>query len=145
MKYTCETTINLPRNRVAELYNDPDNLPKWQPGLRSFDLISGEYATEGSKSKIVYQMGKRELEMIETLEVYNLPEEFTALYETKGVWNRNQNRFIDLGDSTEWVMDCEFRCDGFLKIMAFLMPGMFKKQTNKMMADFKAFAEAQGA
>lgn len=145
MKYTCEETINLPRAQVAELYDDPDNLKEWQPGLQSFELISGECATEGSKSKIRYLMGKREIEMIETLEVYRLPEEFTAVYETKGVWNRNENRFVDQGDSTKWVMDCEFTCSGFLKIMAFVMPGMFRKQTQKMMRDFKAFAEAKGA
>jgi ribosome-associated toxin RatA of RatAB toxin-antitoxin module len=31
-----------------------------------------------------------------------------------------------------------------MKIMGALMPFMFKSQTKKMMADFKAFAEATG-
>jgi len=33
MKYTSEVTINLPRDRVVELFDDPDNLPKWQKGF----------------------------------------------------------------------------------------------------------------
>jgi len=29
MRYQTEITINLPRARVIELYDNPDNLPKW--------------------------------------------------------------------------------------------------------------------
>ena len=42
MKYTCKLVINLPRERVVELFDDPDNLPRWMEGLQSFEHLSGE-------------------------------------------------------------------------------------------------------
>ena len=36
MKYQNEIEINLPLNRVIELFDNPDNLKRWQPGLESF-------------------------------------------------------------------------------------------------------------
>lgn len=42
MKYRTEITIDLPREQVIEIFDDPDNLPKWQPGLGSFEPLSRE-------------------------------------------------------------------------------------------------------
>ncbi|MFT6694840.1 MAG: hypothetical protein ACJAXU_000330, partial [Paracoccaceae bacterium] len=88
-----------------------------------------------------YKMGRREIVMIETLESCDLPESLIAIYEADKVWNRNENWFVDLGDTTRWDMKCEFQCNGFVKILSVLMPGMFRKQTMKMMGNFKAFVE----
>ncbi len=143
MQYQCTIDINGPRDRVTALFDDPDNLMQWQDGLQSFEHFEGEFGAVGSRSRIRYKMGKREIEMIETLEEHAMPDRMVAVYETKGVWNRNVNTFTDLGEATRWDMDCDFRCSGFLKVMAFVAPGMFRKQTEKMMQDFKRFAEAE--
>lgn len=61
-----------------------------------------------------------------------------------GAWNRVINRFTELGrDETRWEFESEFRCTGFLRIVAFLMPGMFCKASLKDMTHFKKFAESQ--
>ncbi len=39
----------------------------------------------------------------------------------------------------------EFNFTGFMKLVAWLMPGMFKKQSLKYQQDFKRFAESQRA
>ena len=63
-------------------------------------------------------------------------------YDTKGVHNIQKNYFKDEGDKTRWVSETEFQFSGFgMKLMGFLMPGAFKKQSFKYMQDFKAFAE----
>src|SRR5688572_20621412 len=68
MHYRLELEINAPRERVVELFLDPDNLQKWQPDLVSFEQIgSGAPREVGAKSKQVHRMGKREFEMIETI------------------------------------------------------------------------------
>ena len=71
MKYTLSTTINLPRSKVIELFDNPDNMSKWQPELQSFEHISGEPGEPGAKSRLKYKMGKREVEMIETITARN--------------------------------------------------------------------------
>jgi hypothetical protein len=40
-------------------------------------------------------------------------------------------------------MDTEFTFKGFMKWMAMLLPGMFKKESMKHMMNFKKFAESQ--
>jgi len=85
-------------------------------------------------------MGKREIEMIETITVRNLPEVFSGTYEAKGVFNIVKNRFIPLLDNrTKFISQQEFHFKGFMKIIGFLMPNAFKKQTMKYLIDFKNF------
>lgn len=145
MKYRTEIEIALPRRKVIELFDDPDNLLKWQRGLKSFELLSGEAGREGAKSKLVYEMGKRRIEMVETILKRDLPHEFHGTYVAKGVWNEMKNFFIEAGErKTIWRTESEFRFNSFpMKIMAFFMPGAFKKQTLQTMKDFKAFAELE--
>ena len=47
MKYSVEIEINLAMARVIELFDDLENLKKWQPGLESYELISGESENQG--------------------------------------------------------------------------------------------------
>lgn len=144
MKYTVSIDINQPREKVVELFDNPDNMKHWQKGFISMAHMSGTPGTEGAKSKLAYKMGKREIEMVETIKKHNLPHEFTAIYETQGVWNENVNTFEKIGvNQTKWVTDATFKFSGFMKLMAFFMPGAFKKQTLTFMEDFKSFAENQ--
>ena len=143
MKYNCTIEIERPRDVIIPLFEDTDRMGEWQEGLVSFEHKSGTPGTVGSTAHIQYKMGKREITMVETMEEYNLPDSMVTIYEADKVWNRNENYFVDLGDKTRWDMNCEFKCSGFMSIMAAIMPGMFRKQTMKMMTSFKAFAERQ--
>jgi len=142
MKYTTTINIRQARDKVIALFDSVDNMYKWQPGLISFDHLSGDPGREGAKSRLTYKMGKREVEMIETITRRNFPDEFSGTYEARGVWNKQVNYFEAIDEnSTRWTSVSEFRCSGFMKIMCWLMPGAFKKQTLKLMNHFKEFAE----
>ena len=53
------------------------------------------------------------------------------------------NRFVEFGgNETRWEFDTEFRCTGLLKIMALLMPEMFRRASLKEMISFKTFAKS---
>lgn len=145
MKYSAEIDINLPIDRVVELFDDPDNMKQWMKGLQHFESLSGTPGQEGAKSKLRFQMGKREIEMIETITIRNLPQEFTGTYEAPGVFNIVKNRFISVSSNkTKYVTEQEFQFKSFfMKIMGFLMPGAFKKQSMQYLKDFKTFAESQ--
>lgn len=144
MKYTTEIEIDLPRDRVVELFDNPDNMKLWQPGFVSMSHKEGEPGKEGAKSDLVYQMGKRRIEMVETIAKRNLPDEFTAIYETKGMWNEVQNLFVEIdeGKRTKWIGNTEFKASGLMmKLFMVLMPGAFKKQSMTIAMAFKEFAE----
>lgn len=145
MKYTTEVTINLPRERVAELFQSPEFSKRWQPTLHSLETVSGEHAQTGSVSHLHYVDGKREMTMKETILSNNLPEEFTAVYEVPNVYNLNINRFYPVGEGqTRWESVNEFRFKGFMRIVAFFMRGAFTSRTQQDMEVFKAEAESMG-
>lgn len=142
MKYNCEIVINADIKKVVKLFEDPNNLAKWQPGFISMEVLEGNAGKVGSRSKLQYQMGKREIEMIETITENDLPTSFSATYEAKNVWNEVKNHFEKLpnGKTKHWTEN-EFKMSGMMKFMAWLMPGVFKKQSYKYLELFKAFVE----
>ena len=144
MKYTTEIEIEKPIEKVIELFDNPDNLKKWMEGLQSFEHISGTPGQPGAKSRLFFKMGKREVEMIETITVRNLPDEFSGTYEAKGVYNIAKNKFLKVSETrTKYISENEFQFKGFMKFFAFLMPGAFKKQSFKYLQHFKDFVESQ--
>ncbi|MEX0291442.1 MAG: SRPBCC family protein [Flavobacteriaceae bacterium] len=143
MKYTTEITVDLPLEEFAQKLDNPDNMKHWQKGLVDYKQLSGNPGKEGAKMELHYDMGKRKLVLIETIIKRNLPYEFHTTYDAKGVHNIQKNYFKDIGGhSTKWISESEFQFSGFMmKLMAFFMPGAFKKQSLKYLQDFKAFAE----
>lgn len=143
MTYTVDIVINLPRGKVVALFGNPDNMTKWQPDLVSFEHLSGDLGQVGAISKLVYKMGKRDVEMLETITTRDLPSELSRTYEAKGVFNLISNRFEEIDkNTTKWVAANEFKFSGFMRLMGIFMRGGFPKHTLKMMNQFKNFAEA---
>lgn len=142
MRYQLEMNIEAPREKIIAFFDDLEHYKAWQPGFVSYDVISGGLDEVGRQTRLVYKMGKRDSEMIETVTVRNPPEEYSATYAAGNVWNLVENRFdvVDTG-TTKWTLVSEFRCKGFMRLMTILMPGMFKNQTHTYMKYFKAFVE----
>ena len=86
-EYTVSVEIDLPRDRVIELFDDPDNLFKWQTGLRSYEHLSGEAGQPGATARLVFENKGRRIELIEMVTARNLPDEFNGRYEWQGGHN----------------------------------------------------------
>ena len=137
MNYSTEIVISLPRQRVIELLYSSDNIFKRQPGLQSFDFMSGEEGQPGAKTKLVYDMNGRRTEMVETIIKREFPDEFTATYDANGVHNLVENHFYEEGpEKTCWVMENDFYFSGLMKLMGFFMRSQFPKETLKGMNSF---------
>lgn len=143
MKYTIEIIINEPREKVIEKLDNAENLKHWQEGLVDYEQISGNPGAEGSKMKLIYKMGKRDMVLTETILQNKLPEKLLATYETKGVYNIQESYFKEIDDkTTKWISKNEFQFSSFgMKLMGWIMPGAFKKQTKKYLTHFKNFVE----
>lgn len=142
MKYTTEITIDLKRDEFIKKLDNPDNMQHWMRGLLSHNMISGEPGHEGARMNMKFKRGKGEMEMVETIIKRNFPEEFHAAYDTKGVHNIQRNYFKEENGKTRWISESEFQFAGFgMKLIGFLMPRAFKKQSMKYAQDFKNFAE----
>lgn len=146
MKYTCSVEINSPIGTVVDLWADENKFKEWQDGFVKIDHVSGEPGSIGSKSTIYLEQGKRKMELLETIHVNNLPDEKTALYEHIHMTNTQTTRFRSIDDGkTQYISEVEYtQFNGFVpKLMAKFFPGMFKKQSQKWMDQFKNFAENQ--
>lgn len=146
MNYSHQINIDLPREQVIALFDNAENMKKWQPGLLSYDFLDGEPGEEGSTMNMIFERRKgKSMELKETILKNNLPEEIQTSYETKGVFNIQKNSFKELnGSTTLWTSESEFRFEGIgMKLIGLLMPGAFKKQSYKYMVLFKEFAEEE--
>jgi hypothetical protein len=129
---------------VVSLFNDPGNFKHWQSGFVSYEHLSGIPRQTGAISKIIYFNRKHRIELKETIQSMNLPGEMTALYEHKHGVNTLISRFTELpGGRTRYTTGV-----GYMKpigimpsLMALLMPGMFRKQNQRWVDQFKDFAE----
>ena len=143
MKYQVEIEINRPIKDVIPLFDSFENLKEWQPGLQSYEHLEGNPGEVGAKTRLIYDERGKDVEMIETIIKRNLPEEFTALYEAKGVRNWSKHIFVENGpNQTKWINENIFNFSGMMKIMGFFMKSAFTKQTLKDLSLFKDFVEA---
>ena len=141
--YTVSVDIELPREKVIELFDDSDNMFHWQTGLQEFRHISGTAGQPGAVSLLTYKSGRNVIELTETITTRNLPEEFSGSYSWSSGSNTLVNRFVEVGpNQTRWESTCAYTMKSLpMKVMGFLLAGSFKKQNLKFMENFKAFAE----
>ena len=145
MKYVCKTIIHLPRREVVKLWADENNFKEWQDGFVKIEHIHGDPGAIGSHSNIVLAQGNRTMELRETVISNNLPDEKSASYDHIHMTNTLTTRFKPLDEhSTEYIAEVEYtQFNGIIpKVMAWLFPGMFKKQNQKWVEQFRTFAES---
>src|SRR5688572_6949927 len=140
MKHSVEVNIAAPRSKVVALFDEPANLMKWMPDLVRFEPISGPPGQPGATSRLVYRARKKEFELMETVTVRKLPDEFSGTYASSMGTTFITNRFIDNGATTRWIVDTEFKSTGVMKVLTFLMGGVIRAQNRKMVDAFKTFA-----
>ncbi|SDH35907.1 SRPBCC family protein [Winogradskyella thalassocola] len=143
MEYTNEILIKKSISEVIKKYNSTANLKHWQEGLVSTEHISGNPSELGAKMKLIFSFGKRKMEVIETVTKQQLPNELHVTYTTNGVRNIQENYFkVIENNATQWISKTECQPTSFkMSVMLFLMPSLFKKQTETYMSNFKNFVE----
>lgn len=153
MRYSNAIEIALPRDQVAQLLADPAHIPKWLRGVVSHEPVRGEHGQLGTESRVVMRTGNRETECTETItrrepaDLHDIPDDVVVHFDREmvapGMWSAVRDRLTVAGPAaTRWESDSEFRFTGWvMRVMGFLMPGAFRKQSQQHMRDFKAFAE----
>jgi len=145
MKFSCTIVINQSKGKVAALFADPQYLKEYQDGFISKELVKGVAGQNGAVSKMLYKQGKGQMELTETVTDNSLPDMFVGHYHHKHMDNTMTCKFISIDkNQTRYESDIEYTVfRGFLpKVMAKLFPGMFKKQVQKWLNNFKSFAES---
>ncbi len=149
MRYKQKIVVDASVERVAELFDSPSNMMKWFPDFKSFEHISGEPGQPGAKSRMLFKTKRGDFEMIETITVSNLPDEFSGEYDTlgTGISNTMTHWFKPHTDnSTRYETEIDYVFSGFKwKLISLFMGPVFRRQSFKVMKQFKEFAESQPA
>ena len=99
------------------------------------------------------EMGQQKFEATETItrrepaDLRSIPKGSGVHFEREivgeGMWSVGRELLTEAGPNTTlWVSENEYRFSGLLmRLVGFLMPGTFRKQSLQHMQDFKAFAE----
>ena len=146
MKIKGSLIINKPQTEVVEFFADPNYLGEYQDGFQKKELVSGEMGQKGAVSNMYYKYGKREMVLTETITANRLPDSFEAFYHHKHMDNTMKCAFLPLGDKqTRYEYEFEYTRINWImpKLIAILFPGMYRKQGEKWMRQFKEFVEKQ--
>ena len=142
MNFTCTVNINAPLNLVAQIFADPDQQKHFQDGFISKVPLSGISGEKGAVSQLNY----KKLELIETIIENELPHEFKALYEHKHTTNTMHVKFTAL-DENLTQYDSEILYTKFkglvINLMVKIAPGLFRKQVQIWLKQFKTYVEAE--
>lgn len=132
--------------KVVELWKNENSYSEWQDGFIKIDHISGKPGEESSQSEIYLMYNNREMKLLQTVLKDNLPKEKIVLVEHEHMTNTMASRFRELRDNrTEYIVEIEYtKFNGIIpKLMSKLFPGMFKKQSQKWLDQFKKYAESR--
>ncbi len=145
MKYKGSIEINKPIELVTNLFADPKNLKEYQDGFVRKELQSGQKGEAGAVSKMYYKYGNRDMVLTERV-INNLPDSFEARYHHKHMDNTMKCTFTEIASNkTLYEYEFEYTKISWIlpKLMAILFPGMYRKQGEKWMKQFKEFVENQ--
>tara|TARA_B100000902_G_C27322537_1_gene925739 strand:+ start:59 stop:568 length:510 start_codon:yes stop_codon:yes gene_type:complete len=144
IKYSEEIVINANIDTVITLFDNPYNMQKYMEGIESYKIVEGNIREVGTKAEMTVVIGDKKIIMIERIITNNLPEHKKVTYTTDAVNNIVTNKFIKVSENkTIFINEQEFEFKGYMKIIGFLMPTAFKKQSRVYLKDFKEFAENQ--
>jgi len=146
MRFSFSIDIDKPRTMVVRYFQNPQYLAEWQDGFDKNELVSWTEGQDGAISKMYYKMGKREMVLTETITANRLPETFETHYHHKFMDNTMKCTFAEVSENqTKFTGEFEYtRISWFLpRLIAILLPSMYKKQGEKWFGNFKEFLERQ--
>ena len=146
MKTRHEVLIEAPRDVVWAAFDNPDNMLRWQPTLKSFTPQSGTPGEPGAAISLVYDENGREVRMTETIAERRKPDFLASVYNTE--WGKTivVNHFEDAGDGrTRWVMYANHFFKGMMKVMGVFRAGSIRKRADNDLQRFKLLVESEQA
>lgn len=146
MKIRTEVVIDAGPKAVWQIFDNPDNMKKWQPTLKSFRTISGEQGQPGAISELIYDENGREVRMIEHVTERREPHFMAGTYASD--WGKAivVNQFEDLGDGrTRWVAWWNHTSRGFMRLLSPFMKRSMARRIDDDLQRFKLMVESESA
>jgi carbon monoxide dehydrogenase subunit G len=144
MKHKTEILIDADRETVWRFFDNPDNMTRWQPTLKSFTHISGTPGQVDAVSELVYHEGSREIVITGKITARRAPEFLGGTYESKWAAVVTVNLFEQTADGrTRWSGNTNYQFKGFMKLMALFARKSICEHIDADMQRFKLFVETE--
>ena len=146
MKFKNEITIDADRDTVWREFDNPDNLRKWQPTLKSFAHKFGPPGEPGAIAELIYDEDGREVSMTETMTEKRKPDFMAGSYDS--TWSKAVivNHFEAVGDDqTRWIIYANHQFKGLYKIVGLFLRKAISGRTDEWMQRFKLLVESSVA
>jgi uncharacterized protein YndB with AHSA1/START domain len=143
MRSVVDLEIDGPRERVAELYSDPNNNPKWMDDLERNEPISGVLGEPGSRYRMVSKDSN--MHFVVTVVSVRQPENVKLHLDWKHATVDINVDFIVLSEGrTRFVSTEEFKFRGLLwRVSGLFARRAIKAAHRRHMEGFKRFAESE--
>jgi hypothetical protein len=146
MKAKFEVIVDADRNAVWDAFDNPDNISRWQPALKSFTHKSGTPGEVGAITELVYDENGRELVISEIITERRQPDFMAGIYTTKGSKSLIVNYFETVeDDKTRWISHASHSFSGFMKLVSPFVRKAIRSRTENDMQRFKLLVESQKA
>ncbi len=143
MKIKAEIVIDAGVDTVWRAFDNPDNLVKWQPTLKSYAHKSGQPGESGATAELVYDENGREIRLTETLTDQRAPVFMAGIYTSPHGKAVIVNHFEPIDDDhTRWVQYSNHTFSGLMKLGSLFFAGKIRKRTEDDQQRFKLFVES---
>ncbi len=142
MKHKTGVVIDADRATVWRLFDNADNLAKWQPTLTSFVHRSGAPGQPDAVAELTYDENGRKVVITETITARREPDFLAGTYESRWGAAVVVNQFEDAGDgATRWTAYHNHSFRGLMKILSLFRHRAIVGRIDDDAQRFKLFVE----
>lgn len=146
MKMKHQQIIDASPDFVWAMFDNPDNLSRWQPTLKSFTHKSGEPGQPGAVSELVYDENGKKVVMTETVTERRKPHFMAGTYDNARANSLIVNHFEAIDDeTTRFVCYSNMHFKGIMKIMSLFVANSIRKRVEADLNRFKLLVESEAA
>ena len=141
-----EAEIRASRNFVWAVFENPDNLTRWQPTLESFTPQTGEVGQPGATSELVYNENGKKITMIETVTERQKPQFMAGIYDSARATSLIVIHLEEIDDNTtRFVSYTNMKFKGMMKIMSVFVAKSIRDRAEADLNRFKLLVETDAA
>ena len=146
MKIKVEAEIRASRDFVWAVFNNPDNLPRWQPTLESFTHQTGEAGQPRVSSELVYNENGKKITMIETVTERRKPQFMAGIYESARTTSLIVIHLEEIDDNTtRFVSYTNMKFKGIMRILSVFVGNSVRIRAEADLNRFKLLVETDAA
>jgi uncharacterized protein YndB with AHSA1/START domain len=144
MKMKYEAEIKASRDLVWAIFDNPDNLSRWQPTLESFTHRAGKPGQPGAVSELVYREKGKKVIMTETIAERREPQFLAGTYESAWASTLIVNHLEKIDrNTTRFASYTNMRFKGIMKFMSLFIANSIRARAQADLDRFKLLVETE--